>query len=186
MVLKNKEDVCNFFNIKIQPWINILYRDSRKLLKVDIPIYSRNWKKKALAILQYFFYNRAYRVSGSLKKISDIDFSRYIWPDEWKTYTITDLDQICIPELTQEHEYCWETTVVYSFMQEDLQYGVRPMDIYFKIARGGGGPLLLDKETMVIYQIGSGIWVNYDYIKEFSLYKKGEKTAIDWSSIKME
>jgi hypothetical protein len=115
--------------------------------------------------------------------ISNIDFSRYISPDDWKTCIVSSPNRISIPELTTEYEYCWESNIVHAFIAENLQYGVRPMAIYDIIQEGGGGPVLLDKENGYIYQIGSGIWVNYNYIEEFSLYKQNKLTQIDWEAI---
>jgi hypothetical protein len=118
------------------------------------------------------------------KKVSEIDFSRWVPPNTWKTFEILDKNLLYIPELMEEYDLFWENGIVHSYVKEDLQYGFRPIDIDFHITLVGGGRgsrILLDKENGNIYDLGRGIY-RYDYIEDFKSYKKGKKTELNWKN----
>lgn len=178
MKLENKTAVCNFIN-ENRKKTNSKYGHIIQFKTVKIPVYKSKFKKNLLSIFQFFLCQKK---SFGTKKVSSIDFSKFIPPDKWVTYEINNATKIAIPELVFEYEYFWEVSLVDEFFKEDLQYGIRPISIYDEIANIGGGPLVIDKENQNIYTLGSGIWIKYDYIKDFEFYKQGKNTVLDWSS----
>lgn len=172
--MDKKTDFCNWLNSEI-------YSPNKNVIgEVKIPIYTSFIKKGILKILQYFFSEKIF-IDSFDKKVSHKDFSKIIPADSWKIYEVDLNNKIALPQFVREDENSWIVGLVHEFFKEDLQYGVRPITIYFKIFAPGTGPILVDKSTQNIYNIGSGIESNFDYINDFALYKKGQKTKLDWT-----
>ena len=117
---------------------------------------------------------------GNGKKVSHVDFSKGICADKWKTYEVDLNNKIALPEFVEKYDDCWHVCLVHSFFAENLIYGARPISIYFRILMPREGPLLVDRESYEIYRIGSG--GRCDYLTDFSSYKKGKETELDWSN----
>jgi len=184
--IKTKEEACHYINEKYKKVIEGYQKQghykSKKIGDVKVPVYYSSWKKYLLVILQFLLKKRAFGQIKEIPKVSSIDFSKFVLPDLWVEYEVNDISKFAFPKYMKEHDLCWEVYINHEFMKEDLQYGVRPISIYFKIAEGGGGPVLLDKENGAIYLVGSGVWAHCNHIEDFSLYKKGKASKFDWSS----
>lgn len=175
-IMNSKESICSWFNNRIK---ELTPDSSKKYKEVQVPIFYSGIKKKVLRFIQFFIPNKKIVWWGT-KKVSLVDLSKIIPPDEWKIYKVNRNNMIALPELTIEYDYLWEIDLVYEFFREDLQYGIRPLSTYDDIKSVGGGPVLIDKENNNIYNIGSGIWHNYNYIEDFALFKQKKHTKLDW------
>lgn len=183
--IKTKVEACYYINEKYK---NITenhekkrYHKLKKIDEVKVPVYHSTWKKYLLNIFQFLFKKQAFGQLKETPKVSMIDFSKFVLPDSWVEYEVNNISKYAFPKYMKEHDLCWEVDITHEFMKEDLQYGVRPISIYFKITEMGGGPVLLDKENGEIYLVGSGVWANCDHIEDFSLYKNGKVSKFDWS-----
>lgn len=176
MKYNSKAAVCDYVNEQHKTNVDELSTN----YVVKVPVYTNAVKKIILNSLTPFFDVRKIDSPYGSRRVSLFDFSKLIKPDEWKEYNITIGQKMALEQFVIEHEYVWEVELSYEFYQEDLRYGIRPIEIYDKLTEYGGGSVLVDKETGEIYYIYSRIWVNYDYVKDFSLYKEGKKTELIW------
>lgn len=171
--------------IGVCKYVNEIFKTKRSNFAVDyavnVPIYKSKFKLLVLNLLSLFVDVQKIESPMGSRKISFFDFSRLIRPDKWMKYEMSKGYKLALPKFTIEHQYSWEIQLVYEFYKEDLRYGVKPIDIYQHIGEYGGGPILVDKADSTIYYIHSRIWVNYDYVKDFELYKEGKATELIWN-----
>lgn len=195
MKFSTKQEVCDWVNQKLTQQRK-LADDTHKLSpitdfvdwfglnflrpkQVKVPIYTSPWKLKLLKRLRNLFYYQEQLQYGNV----EIDFSRLVWPDQWKIYPFE--DTIALPKFTKKHQSCWEIMLEHEFYKEDLQFGVRPSSVHRYTIDFGTGPLLIDNNNGDIYKLGSGFMFS-DYINSFEHYLQGTNPHnTQWELYKM-
>lgn len=177
MNLYSKQAVCDWVNHKMEeahsPRVSLIesfqqlaftdwfVEELLRPQKIHIPIYTSEWKINVLRKLQDYLYSKEELAVQQWQPKRDL--SKIIRPDAWKTYLFE--TPIAIPEYTIEHSNYWEVKLVHDFMQEDIQFGVRPMSVFRYTIDLGKGSILVDKKRGLLYQLGS--FVLEDYIADF-------------------
>lgn len=185
MNLRTKEEICYFIN---NSYLKINQKEKglgSKKTEIKIPNYQSKKKRMLLSLLVFLFQKKAYFPNDE-PKVSRIDFTKYIKPDDWIIYNVEEkIELIAIPKFVKEYKNCWEINLVAEFFKEDLQYGVKPMSIYVNLPTIGIGPIILGKNTNKFYQLGSVHWVYHDVVKEYDKLITNEKPAFEWKPLEV-
>lgn len=182
-----KEEICDKINnsyLKInEPKGNIEIKE----IEIKVPIYKSKTKKYLLSILMFLLQKKAY-LPNEEPKISRIDFTKYISPDDWVIYKENEknIPLIAIPKFVDEYKNCWEINLVAEFCREDLRYGVRPITIFRFLPTVGLGPIILGKASNKFYSLGSAHWFYHDVIKEYDKFINNEKPDFEWEPLEIE
>lgn len=182
-----KEEICNEINSSHLEIKNSKYEDEIKEVEIKVPIYKSNWKINILSILTFIFQKKAY-FPNKEPRISYIDFTKYVAPDNWIKYKIDEnnITKIAFPKFVIEHKNCWEIFPVPKFFKEDLRYGIRPINIYSKLMRlGGDDSIIVGRKSRKYYQLSSGHTFHFDYIKEYEKFINNEKSDFEWEPLEI-
>lgn len=182
-----KEEICDKINISYLKLDERKYEGEIEEVEIKIPVYKSNFKKGLISILAIFLKN-VYLSKVESKKISRIDFSEYIKPDDWIIYkeNIKDIPLMAIPKYVSSHKNCWEISLTAEFYKEDLKYGVKPKTIFNHLPIIGLGPIIWGKETNKKYQLGSAHWFYNDVVEEYDKFINNEKSEFDWQQLEIE
>lgn len=182
-----KEEICDKINnsylVKRAAKNNL----ETKEVEIKIPVYKSKSKKFLLSILTFLFQKKAY-FSKREPKISRIDFTKYVPPDDWIIYKENEnnVPRIAIPKFVDEYENCWEINLTAEFYKEDLRFGVKPINIHSKLMLIGGGPIILGKDSNKYYSLGSSHWCYHDVIKEYDKFINNEKSGFEWEPLEIK
>lgn len=196
MQLTTKEAVCDYVNSKVTfdqhhpredlwriPFLGRFFPSFFAIREVHVPIYTKAWKIKAIRALQKKVH--AWHPRYALEEMDmenwacRLDFSKHIWPDQWKTYSIK--KPIAIAKYTTEHEHCWTIYPMQEFYQEDLSYGIRPIAIYEQlVAIGGAYVWVVKKQSHSIYAAWGSDAFFLDVPQDFKLFLEQQPCSINW------
>lgn len=188
MVQKSKEEICDFLNKFYIEFKDPSEGTSSDKIKIRVPIFQKKHKRLVLKILTLLFRKRVFNSLYDSRKISGIDFSKYIEPDEWKIYEEekNKFQRKAIPKFCIENKNCWEIDLMPEFCKENLEYGVRPITILDSITLIGNGPIIWGKKSNKFYETGSGNWFYHNLSDEYDKYIKGLKSKIQWNLLEIK
>ena len=75
--------------------------------------------------------------------------------------------------------------LVPKFYKEDLRYGFKPITLFSKWIKLGGGPIILGKQSGKFYQLGSGHLEGFNVIEEYDGFIKNKKSGFDWRPLEI-
>lgn len=198
MLLNTKEAICKYVNSKVTapshhsrdlwkvPFLGRFFPSFFAIPQVHVPIYTSPWKIKALQALERQLY--AWHLHHDLEELEELkqrgwpcrwDLSKFIWPDQWKSYALQ--SPVALPAFTTEYEHCWAIYPQQEFYQEDLSYGVRPIAIFEQLVDIGGGYLwVVDKQNHKIYGLMVGFFSLDTAPQDFKLFLEQQPCSIPW------
>lgn len=196
MSLNTKEALCTYVNSKVTarrdprtglwkvPLLGKLFPYFFAIQKVHVPIYTKPWKIKAIRALQKKVYTWVPHFCLEEMEREDWtsrwDFSKFIWPDQWKTYPIQ--APIALPKYTSEYEHCWVISPLQAFYQEDLTYGLRPMAIFEQLVDIGECYMwVVNKQDQHIYETKGSQALFLDVAQDFKLFLEQQPSSIPWA-----
>lgn len=182
-----KEEICDKINNSYLKLDERKYEGEIDEIEIKIPIYKSRLKRGLISILALVLRNVYYSKEGS-KKISRIDFSEFIKPDDWIIYkeNKNDIPLMAIPKYVSDYKNCWEINLTAEFYKEDLRYGVNPKKIFKFLPLIGLGSIIWGKKSNKIYQLGSVHWVYHDVIAEYDKFVTNKRSIIEWEQLEIE
>ncbi len=182
-----KKEICNKINSSYLKLDERKYEGKFDEIEIKIPVYKSSLKKRLISILAFFLKDVYYSKVES-KKISRIDFSEYIKPDDWIVYkeNKNGIPLMAIPKYVSNHKNCWKISLTAEFYKEDLRYGVKPKTIFKHLPVIGLGPIIWGKKSNKKYQLGSGHWAYHDVIEEYDKFVNNGKSEFEWKQLEIE